>query len=396
LVDEDTTIIGAGPYGLSLAAHMKAAGLSYRLIGPPMESWRKFMPVGMILRSESFASNLWDPARQFTVERFLSENGLKYQAVGRPLTLEQFLRYAEWFQAQAVGHTHNLKVTRLSKCPSGFALELDDGSSFTSRRVILASGHMAFRTLPAELLGLSEPAVCHSTRLGDIKSYSGRDVVVIGAGQSALETAALLHEAGACVRLLVRDDHIVWNAVSKPRPFWKRLIEPDAGTAPGWRNLALSELPRTFHWYFRAYKRHWFVVGGHVPSGAWWLKDRVDGRIEVWMNSQVEAVELNNGRVQLRIDRPDGVAHIEADHVIAATGFKVDIDKLSYLDRSLRRGIKREGKAAPVLDQHFESSVPGLFVVGLASALAFGPVMRFVFGAKHAAPVVARRLRTAK
>jgi FAD-dependent urate hydroxylase len=392
-LDSEVVIIGAGPYGLSIAAHLRAAKQSFEIFGNPLESWRTFMPKGMVLKSERFASNLWDPARRFTLKRYSEIQRIPYQSVGGPLSIELFLQYADWFRQQAVGDTRNVKVVRLATRAEGFELTFADGSLLTSRRVVLATGHMAFRRLPAQLSDLPEPLVMHSTLLGDLKSYAGRDVTIIGAGQSALESAALLHEAGARVRLVARTRNLEWNARSRPRPLAQRILEPDAGVASGWKSYAVSELPRVFRWYFPAAKRHRFVKGSYGPSGAWWLRDRVDGRIEARLDTQLESATAIDGGVSLRIHRAGAAEELRTDHVVAATGFEIDIDRLEYLDPALRARLAREAGGIPALNSNFESSIPGLFIVGVASSPVFGPIMRFMYGAKHAAPVLARSLK---
>ena len=392
-MDSETVIIGSGPYGMSIAAHLRAAKQPFEIFGTPLESWRTFMPQGMVLKSERFASNLWDPARRYSFQRYSEIHKIPYQAVGNPLSLELFLQYADWFREQAVGEIHDTKIVRLERRTGGFELTLADGRRLTSRRVVLATGHMAFRRLPPELANLPEPLVLHSARMGDMKNYAGRDVTIIGAGQSALETAALLHENGASVRLIARVKQLEWNARSRPRPLLQRMFEPDAGVASGWRSFAVSELPRVFRWYFPADKRHRFVAGAYGPSGAWWLRERVDGRVEPWLASTIESVAAADGAVRLRIRRAGAIQEILTDHVVAATGFQVDIDRLDYLEPTLRAAVVRESGGIPALNPHFESSVPGLFIVGIASSPVFGPIMRFMYGAKHVAPVITRTLR---
>jgi cation diffusion facilitator CzcD-associated flavoprotein CzcO len=393
-LDVDTTIIGAGPYGLSVAAYLRAARLPFELLGTPLESWRTYMPAGMVLKSERFASNLWDPRRRYTLKRYCEYMGLSYHPVGSPLPLTDFLNYADWFRREAVGEPRDVKVTQLRRADGGFALRLTDGASFTSRRVVLATGHLAFGSVPAELAEVPEPLVMHSARIGDVKQYAGREVCVVGAGQSALETAAILHENGARVRLLARCARLEWNPQSKPRSLFARLLEPDAGVASGWKSWAISELPRVFRWYFPPEKRHWFVARSYGPSGSWWLRERVADKVVVQLNTKLVSAARNNGGVRLRVQRPAGEGEISADHVIAATGYKVDIDRLAYLEKALAQSIAREAGGIPRLDARFESSVPGLFIVGLATAPVFGPIMRFMYGAKHVAPVVAARLKS--
>jgi FAD-dependent urate hydroxylase len=391
----DTTIVGAGPYGLSIAAHLRASGLPFELLGTPLESWRHFMPQGMLLKSERFASNLWDPRRRFTLQRYCESHRLPYQATGSPLSLELFLEYAEWFRQQTAVEPRELKVKQLRRAPGGFELQLADGTSLTSRRVVLATGHMAYRWVPPELAHLPEPLVLHSSRIGDVRGYRGRDVCVIGAGQSALETAALLHENGARIRVLVRRARLSWNAPWKRRSLLSHILAPDAGVAAGWPSVAVSELPRVFRFLFPPEKRHRFVAGSYGPSGSWWLRERVEGCLPVQLGSPVKSAEVCGQGVRLRLQGSAGETTLDTQHVVAATGFRVDIDRLEYLDPSLARSVAREAGGIPTLDSRFETSVPGLFIVGVASAPVFGPIMRFMYGAKHVAPVLAHRLSRA-
>ena len=391
-MDLDTTIIGAGPYGLSVAAHLEARKRPYQVFGSPMESWRKFMPAGMILKSEPFASNLWDPGRRYSLQRYCREHNIPYQTVGRPVSLELFLQYAEWFRQNTQRSPLDMRVVSLARSGRAFALRLADGTVLTSRRVVLATGHLAYSVTPPELSHLPEPQVAHSSRMLEVQQYAGRSVTVIGAGQSALETAALLHEAGAQVTILARRRQVEWNAPSKPRPLLERIIAPDAGVASGWRSWAISEMPRIFRRVFAPEKRHGFVADAYGPSGSWWLRDRVDRRIDILLGYRTQAAELANGHVRLSIAGPDGAREIVTDHVIAATGYRVDIERLAYLDAGLLTGIRREAGGIPALSSTFETSVPGLFIVGITTSPVFGPIMRFMYGAKHVAPVLARRL----
>ncbi len=388
----ETAIVGAGPYGLSISAHLRAAGVAHEVFGDPLESWRDFMPRGMLLRSEPFASNLWDPKRRFTYERYLNEKNIPYRKVRDPVSIERFLDYASWFRKNAVGAVRNVKVRRIRRDNELFVLELVDGSAVQARRVVLATGHMAFRNVPAELSGLPDGLCIHSTALTDLQRYAGRDVTVIGAGQSALESAALLRENGATVRLIARQERLTWNGDPRPNPSWiEQLRNPDAGLGSGWRSWAVSELPFLYRRLFNAEKRHRFFLNSWGPSGAWWLRERFEGKIEALLGHQLETAREFEGRVRITVKGPQGVREIVTDQLVAATGFLVALDRIDCLDDTLKKIIAREGPY-PALNAHFETSVPDLFIVGLASAPVFGPVLRFMFGAKHAAPAVTRRL----
>jgi thioredoxin reductase len=394
----NTVIVGAGPYGLSIAAHLKAAGIPFQLYGTPLESWRKFMPVGMVLKSERFASNLWDPERRFTLERYSAERKLPYQPAGVPLSLADFLDYAEWFRQQAVGDSIDSKISNIRRTRTGFALDFPGAPSLEARQVILATGHMAFRVIPEEFSSLPEPFCYHSSALNDVTRFAQRDVTVIGAGQSALESAALLQEAGARVRLIVRENKLTWNAPRNGHHALKeRIMRPESGLGFGWESMAISEMPQWFRRLFPVDLRHRYVAKTWGPTGAWWLRPRVEGCMEILVGHKVCQATQEQGRVRLEVQGADDVQTealktIWTDHVIAATGYKVDLDRMDCLSPEVRQSIAREG-AAPLLNSQFETSVPGLFMVGIASAPTFGPVMRFMFGAKHAAPVLAGRLR---
>jgi FAD-dependent urate hydroxylase len=202
-----------------------------------------------------------------------------------------------------------------------------------------------------------------------------------------------LHEQGARVRVLARAAAVDWDAdLSPPRTLFDRLCNPDAGLGPGWRNLAHSELPRLIY-FLPAEVRRRIVATANGPSGAWWLKQRVIGKVPILTATEITRAVATNGGLQLTARSAAGIERISTDHVIAGTGYKVDLNRLTMLDAPLRADIKTFD-GAPILNSALESSVPGLCFVGISSALSFGPVMRFVHGAKHAAAILTAHLRS--
>jgi thioredoxin reductase len=387
----ETAIIGSGPYGLSLAAHLRHQGVSHELFGQPMQSWSRFMPKGMLLKSEGFASNLWDPRLAFTLENFCREKGLPYQATALPVPLDTFLEYAAWFQEKTGAAPNGLSVARIERADRGmFSLTTTDGQSFTARRVVLATGHMSFMNVPEVFHAIPSQYLSHTAQLHDLTGYRGQDVTVIGAGQSAIETAALLIENGARVRLVARKD-IKWNPPSQAaRSLWESIRAPESGLAPGWRSLFYAEKPEFFR-HLPIKSRHRVVATKWGPTGSAWLFDRVVNKAELRTGYSVGKAAVSAGRVQLEITGPQGTAKIETDRVVCGTGFRADVDRVAMLSPEIRAAIAREN-LVPKLDATFQTTVPNLFVVGILSAPTFGPVMRFMFGAKHAAPIVARRI----
>lgn len=387
----ETAIIGAGPYGLSLAAHLRHRGLSYEMFGQPMQSWSAFMPKGMLLKSEGFASNLWDPRRTFTLEAFCREQRIAFQPTALPVPIDVFLSYAAWFQERTGVSPNGLTVTRIEKdARNQFSLTTSDGRLSSARRVVIATGHMPFMHVPGALRALPGHLVAHTAQLHDLNGYAGRDVTVVGAGQSALETAALLVESGARVRLVARGE-IKWNPPSEARrSLWRRIRAPESELAPGWRSLFYSEMPALTR-RFPVSLRHQIVATKWGPAGTAWLFDRLNNRAELLTGRTIKSAELVGERARLNLSGPHGEETIDTDAIVAGTGFKPDIDRLTLLSAQLRAEITREAHA-PKLDAAFETSVANLHIVGILSAPTFGPVMRFMFGAKHAAPMLTRHI----
>jgi FAD-dependent urate hydroxylase len=392
MVQVENAIVGAGPYGLSIAAHLRAAGIESLVIGQPMSSWRNNMPSGMILKSEPFASSLSDPKRRYTLERFCALRGRAYRPIGNPLSMADFLEYARWFQQQARIDAVDATLIDLRQANDGFELALADGGVISARRVILATGHLPFRRIPPALGGLPGELMSHSSEHRDLARFAGKDVTIVGCGQAALEMAAMLHERGANVRLLARADRVVWGSEPNPsRSMLRRLIYPDAGIGPGWRSVIVSELPKVF-WRLPLQTRHDYVARSWGPAGAWWLAERARDRFPLLTSHAIAHAFERGGKVILAVRNPEKTATFETDHVIAATGYRVDLERIDYLSAGLRAKIKTYDGAL-ILDRALQSSVTGLHFAGVAGAQSFGPVMRFVYGAKHAAAFLTGHLR---
>jgi cation diffusion facilitator CzcD-associated flavoprotein CzcO len=358
-----------------------------------MHAWREHMPAGMFLKSEGCASNLSDPDGRFTLSRFCAEHGLAYGDYASPVPLETFARYGMAFQRRLVPEVEAAQVVELDKPGRAFELRLSGGETVSARRVVIAVGMAYFGYVPATLRALPPELASHSSRHHDLSRFRGRDVTVIGGGQSALETAALLREQGASARILVRRPSVVWNTVPTPdrRPLRQRVRRPVSGLGLGWRTLFYAQAPGAFH-YLAEQARLRAVRTALGPAGAWWLRQRVDERLPVLLEHTVLGAETSGDRVRLRLGRPDRVGgELMTDHVIAATGYRVDLEALPFLRPALLARLRRLQRG-PALSRDFESSVPGLYFVGLASANEFGPVMRFVFGADYTARRIATHL----
>jgi thioredoxin reductase len=389
----NTVIIGAGPYGLSIAAHLRHAGVPFRIFGRPMDSWRVHMPKGMLLKSEGFASNISDPQGQFTLGKFCAERGIAYGDTAIPVRLDTFTEYGMSFKERVLPELEDKLVVSIERTREGYELRIDDGELVKAKRVVLAVGITHFEHIPESLSHLSKDFLSHSAAHSEVGIFSGRKVVVVGAGSSALDWAGLLHETGVNVQLVARRTDLKFHGrgSGKPRSLWERIQKPQTGLGPGWRSSFYANAPSLFH-HLPESLRLEIVRRTLGPSGGWFIKDKVVGKVPLLLGYSVEGADARNGQVQLHLRAQDGTKKdILADHIIAATGYKVDLERLTFLSSSIRSQLKSVDRT-PVLSTNFESSVPGLYFVGIAAANSFGPVMRFAYGADFAAHTLARAL----
>jgi hypothetical protein len=376
----DVAIVGAGPYGLSLASHLSAAGVDHRIFGKPMQNWRERMPRGMHLKSDGFASTLYHPEAGFTLGDYCQHRNLPYRSTGLPVPLDTFNGYGMDFQARAVPELEPYDVVSIDSCDTWFHLTLGDGERVAAKRVIVATG-VSYLEHVAPLLGrLPREFVTHASAHPDPAVFKGREIAVLGAGASALDFAGLAHEAGAAVQVYARTPVIHFHNPPKAHRTWSdRLRAPMTGLGPGWRSWLCTEAPLLFHKMPRDFRL--LVVRRHLGAAPGWvIKEKVVGKVPLHLSHSLMGADIRENRVRLQFRTPDGGDHFcVADHVVAGTGYAADLDKLPFLTDSLRARIARVG-VAPALDTHFQSSVRGLYFVGPLAAPSFGPLLRFVYG----------------
>jgi cation diffusion facilitator CzcD-associated flavoprotein CzcO len=381
----DVAVIGAGPYGLAAAAHLRAAGLATRVFGHTMGFWRRNMPKGMKLRH---ASSLSHPDDSFSLETFARVDPA---AAIRPLPIETFIAYCQWFQQHAVPDVDRRKVTRVAPAADGFALRLEGGEVIEAGRVVVALGLKNQDFRPAPFIGLPERLVSHSCEHADLSHFRGRRVAVIGRGQSACESAVLLHEAGAGVDLLARGS-IHWIGAETPDEDrgglkWRvyNLINPRFVAGPFPLNW-LVVMPGLLRGLPPALRER-VAARCLRPAGTAWLRPRW-GDVRLTAGCTVRDAEPAGAGVSLKLDTG---ATLEVDHVLLATGYWIDISKYRMLAPELLHRIDCV-EGSPVLSAGFESSVPGLHFIGSSAVLSFGPLMRFVAGTSYAGPALARAI----
>lgn len=381
----EVLIIGAGPYGLSISTHLRARGIDHLIVGRPMDTWRTHMPVGMYLKSESYGSDMSSPQGGYDLADYSRSERVAGIGRGAPLSLERFLDYADWYIKQLVPDVSDVTATDIKTVNGGFQVAFADAEPVAARSVVIATGVLPHFYLPAELSGLPSDLVSHTADHHQFDRFRGRHVAVVGAGSSALETAALLHEAGCEVQLVVRcPDSPIWGTKPLPlsnpvRRLWNNKL-CEGWKCPFWNSpTAFRRLPQSV----RADKAR-SVLG---PLGAWWLRDRVEGVVEILAQTAVRGAEPSGSGVRLLLDGTSR-SSLEVDHVIAGTGFRIDLARLRYLPKELRARIATfEGY--PVLTRACESTVPGLYFTGAPAAFGLGPSMRFIAGTHNVAAQLA-------
>lgn len=393
---EPVAVIGAGPFGLSTAAHLRARGIPVRVFGEPMVSWRAHMPEGMLLKSTPAASNIDAPQPGHNLVDYCDAAGIRRLVTDEDIVpVETFVAYGEWFRQKLVPDLERVRVVSVDRRGSGgFELKLDSGELFTARAVVVATGLSGLAHLPSELAEAAPDGptptgpVSHSSQLHDLSRFSGKELIVVGAGQSALETAALAAEAGAQVRVVARGKGSV--AFGAP-PWTQPRLRPESPFGRAWSLWALSYYPHPYR-HLPPQARHFLVRRVLGPLGAWWLRERFEGKVQVSEMSRIVRSGSAGGHPSLAVQTLDGrVEELSADHVVAATGYRVDLAAMDFLGHELRTELA-VSRGTPKLGAGFRSSVPGLYFTGLPAAASYGPVMRFVCGTEFASPRLVRHL----
>lgn len=423
----DVLVIGAGPYGLSTYAHLRRRGLRVRILGQTMHTWQAHMPARMLLKSPAAASNLDAPTPGHDLADYCRTAGIRTPDADEPVPLGLFADYGRWFAECLAPAVEEVRVRRVDRCPGGFSVDTASGERFVAASVVVASGLAGHEYVPAELGTLGRrararcgSAVCFSSAWGevnvgslptdapdptpdptrgplshtsehtDFSAFADRDVAVIGAGQSALESAALLAEAGARPTVLARRSPVSWAGPPAVEPHLGARLRngPSSPLGPGWMTYASTHGPAVFR-HLPDRVRLELVARILGPFGAWWLRERVQGVVPILEGHRLLGASVDGDRVALRVRSPGGAdLTLHTDHVLAGTGYRVAPDALGFLTPHLRASLAVAG-GWPRLRADFSSSVPGLYFVGPLAAGSFGPLLRFVCGTSFTSPRVA-------
>jgi FAD-dependent urate hydroxylase len=383
-LDCEIAVIGAGPYGLSAASHLGMSGFNVRVFGEPMDFWANGMPAGMLLRSPREASTISDPKSACTLENYESASGTKPE---KRVAWETFVEYGKWFQRQVNCEFDRQNVTEIRRNGSGFQLILPNGSVVQSRRVVVAAGIGPFQKIPEVFSSLSPTSASHcyqGRKFGEL----GKRVAVIGAGQSALESAAILHESGVEVEVIARIPELRWIGMHR-RLHQLGLISKALYSKHDVGPIGVSRLVAYPNLMFR------------VPMG---IKDLIRTRAvrsagAPWLIPRLSDVKISTGRAVVSARDVAGEVHLvlddgterRVDHVLLATGYRVDVARYKFLSSDLVQSI-RQLDGYPDIDEGFATSVPGLHFIGATAARKFGPLMYFVTGTEFVSKQLASRL----
>jgi FAD-dependent urate hydroxylase len=388
MTTHDVIVLGAGPYGLAAGNHLKQIkGLDVRVFGDPMSFWINTMPAGMFLRSNWTATQIADPTRRFTLENFQLSNG---NHLTPPIALDRFVQYGLWYQRNAVPELDRRQIARIESAPKGFAVTVQDGERLTAKRVVIAAGIGCFARRPAEFSKLPSHLASHTSEHNNLGLFQGKRVLVIGCGQSALESAVLLKENGAIPEVVARAREINWLQGWASRTlhhhlgtFTNRLLyaPTDVGPAGISQLMARPDLVRKLPRGLQDRLR----IRSVRPAGARWLVDRLKG-VPIRLRCSVSSFTVNGDEITVRLS--DGTSRT-VDHILLGTGYRVDVSKYPFLAPELIQSLK-VFNGFPILTEGLETSVPGLHILGAPAVWSFGPLLQFVSGTHYACRSLAR------
>ena len=379
-------IVGAGPFGLSLATHARRHDIEYLMVGRPMHFWQANMPQGMLLRSACD----WhlDPADVDTIEAYLATMG-KTPADVEPLRLDFYLGYTRWFQDKQHCRIRSDLVTRLDETDGRFVATMAAGEPITADTVVLALGFHAFAHTPHDIAAMLPPGrYGHTCDVVDLASFRGKRCLIIGGRQSAFEWTALLHEHGAAsVDMCYRHDTPAFTEAD-----WS------------WFNQQVDRMVDNPSWFRSLTDEEKAAVNGRFWTEGRlklepWLGPRIaHDTVHLWPHTEVVGCALDpaddaEGVLRITLSNEETVT---VDHVIFATGYKVDMSRVPLLAAGnlLPRLVVDNGY--PCLDEHFETNIPGLFITSMPAVQDFGLFFAFTISVRTSArlivPAVQRRI----
>lgn len=369
-------VIGAGPYGVAVAAQARAAGIDTTVVGQPMALWRQHMPPGMFLRSGTD----WhlDAAAIHTFAAFIEDRGIDQSTID-PIPIRTFLDYTDWFIAQKRLAIRDVRVTGLTRVDDRFHAQLEGAGHIVADRVVAATGIAQFQRWPAWAATLPPGTAVHTCHLTDFERLRDHRVLIIGGRQSAYEWAALAADHGAA-RIDLVHRHATPRFAKVSWQFVDGYIDQTLAVKGWWRRLPLERQ--------QAIGRE-FWAAGRLTLEAWLAPRLPADRVASHPETSVVAVAAK-GPHSVSVTLSNG-GTLDVDRIVLATGYEPQLANLPYLASLLPGIAQRDG--FPLLDEGFQSTVPGLYFTGFTATRDFGAFFGFTKGCPAAAAIVVEALR---
>ena len=363
-MEQQTLIVGAGPYGVAIALELERRGVPFRIFGEPFALWLHHTFDRMLLRSAPQASDIPSHDRRYNFVEYLERQG-HVSAPEDRLNVEVFRGFLREVVGRLPFDIERQRIERLERLDdgSGYLAHDSSGQAIPCRSVIVATGCGDHRHLPPSLADLPSDRVLHSWQAQEIEDLEDRRVLVVGGGQSAAEA----------VGTLVVKNRVTW--AMRHEPFFFR--EPLRLPTPLFNGVlrlspVLDHLPPVI---YRSFARACFRTT--ITPDLRQFYDREDTDI---LFADAEELHLEAAGDGLKA----GIDGTVYDAVVSATGYKYRVAGVPFLSTELRRALGGD-QAVPHLDRAFQTPVQGLFFAGGIAEGTFGPAQRFLFGSRHAA-----------
>ncbi|MGE0635130.1 MAG: NAD(P)-binding domain-containing protein [Bacteroidia bacterium] len=364
-------IIGAGPYGISIANALHKKNIPFAIAGKMFSLWYEHTLNTMSIRSDWHSSEIYEANDKYSVRDFIYKNYTLAQAkkiMSHKLPVDVFRNYLRFIESDVPYKISSQHVVKLSKKDNVFISELQNGDIIESEAVVLATGIEAHKYLPESLQKLNTPHVIHTWDVHKYADWKNKNVLIIGAGQSAGEGIVHLYEHNKIIWLTRKPPLFFSEPLNLPTPVFKftLYLSPYFYYLPHWARKKFSKI---------------FVISTITPD----LKEKT-------MSDKVRRVndDVDNIGLELRGEKIySKKLNQEFDGVVASTGYKININNLKILDAPLLNSIEAKDNF-PLLDFDFQTSVKNLFVVGALSEPHYGPAQKFIMGTRHAAVRISR------
>lgn len=370
-IHTDVLIVGAGYYGLTTACYLAERKIKFAIVGKSFSLWFNHILDDAALRSELVETDFYVPNNRYNLARFMRkkypEKIKSYARGGLPIKL--FREYLRSIQKNLKFSIADTSLVQLTKNKNIFYARLANGKEIIAKAVVIATGMGAHAYIPQTLRKLNSPRVIH---VWDVKQYTNlknKRILVVGAGQSAAE--AIDH--------LKKKNTIVW-VTRHPPQFYKDPIK-----IPSWLFKLLIHLsPYTPH-LARPIKSI-IPRNTYKPTITPTLKASLEDPSIKKIYLDINNLKIKKKNKRFNIPRH----HQDIDIILSATGYRYEIQNLTFLSKDLRERLKK-GKQG-IVNRDFETKVCNLFMIGGITEPVQGIAQRFLFGARHAANQLAKTL----